>query len=97
MDKRTTIVTDYTVDRATLNELGFHSVIQAQLNSQSRENNQAVMDYLKRVVPRMFQVWVSVMDAAIMPIKTRNVTYSGCSISEHVITTLTIDNPAILR
>lgn len=64
--KSTTIVTDYTVDRATLNELGFHSVIQSQLNSQSRENNQAIMDYLKRVVPRMFQNTLSLLSRSII-------------------------------
>lgn len=55
--KSTTIITDFTVDKTTLNEMGFNSVLQVQLNSvQAQESNQAIMDYLKRVVPRMFQV-----------------------------------------
>lgn len=55
--KSTTIITDFTVDKATLNEMGFNSVVQVQLNSaQTQESNHAIMDYLKRVVPRMFQV-----------------------------------------
>ncbi|XP_065217107.1 uncharacterized protein row isoform X2 [Planococcus citri] len=67
VDKRTTIVTDFTVDKATLIELGFHSVLQVQLNAvHSKDNNQAVMDYLKKVVPRMFQNTLSLLSRSII-------------------------------
>ena len=53
------IVTDYSVDRETLIKLGYKTVVQCSLSQaqgQRPENtNQQMMDYLKKVVPKMFQ------------------------------------------
>ena len=53
------IVTDYSVDKETLLRLGFRNVCQCSLSqagSQRPENtNQQIMEYLKKVVPKMFQ------------------------------------------
>jgi len=50
--------TDYSVDKETLTKLGYKNVSQCSLSqaqSQSKETNQQIMEYLKRVVPKMFQ------------------------------------------
>jgi len=53
------IMTDYSVDKETLLRLGFRNVSQCSLSqagSQRPENtNQQIMEYLKKVVPKMFQ------------------------------------------
>jgi len=53
------IVTDYSVDRETLSRMGFKNVAQCTLNAaqtqRSDTTNQQIMDYLKKVVPKMFQ------------------------------------------
>jgi hypothetical protein len=55
------IYTDYSVDRETLTQLGFKNVVQCSLqninnpSSQPANTNIQVMDYLKKVVPKMFQ------------------------------------------
>ena len=57
--KSSKIVTDYSVDRETLVKLGYKAVVQCSLSQdqgQKPENtNQQMMDYLKKVVPKMFQ------------------------------------------
>jgi len=57
--KSSKIVTDYSVDRETLVKLGYKTVVQCSLSQaqgQKPENtNQQMMDYLKKVVPKMFQ------------------------------------------
>lgn len=54
MNKDSTIVTDFTVNKAALNAMGFHTVLQA--TSDVRYSNHNIMEYLRRIVPRMFQV-----------------------------------------
>jgi len=53
------VVTDYSVDRETLVRLGYKAVTQCSLNQQTGQRpentNQQIMDYLKKVVPKMFQ------------------------------------------
>jgi len=59
INKNSKIVTDYSVDRETLSRLGFKNVSQCTLNAaqtqRSDTTNQQIMDYLKKVVPKMFQ------------------------------------------
>ena len=59
VQSNTKIITDYSVDKETLLRLGYKNVSQCSLN-QAREShfnqtNQQIMEYLKRVVPKMFQ------------------------------------------
>jgi len=55
------IFTDYSVDKETLTQLGYKNVVQCSLqninnpSSQPLNTNIQVMDYLKKVVPKMFQ------------------------------------------
>jgi len=59
INKNSKIVTDYSVDKETLSRLGFKNVSQCTLNAaqtqRSDTTNQQIMDYLKKVVPKMFQ------------------------------------------
>lgn len=65
-----TIVTDYTVDRGTLMSMGFKQVIQTTLpdppTSSSKMSNQNIMEYLRRIVPRMFQNTLSLLSRQII-------------------------------
>lgn len=58
--KDSIILTDFTVDKGTLLQMGYQSVYQVSLSEQQNANhkysNFSVMDYLRRIVPRMFQV-----------------------------------------
>jgi len=48
------ILTDFTVDRATLQDLGFYYIVQKTLStvtSDDRLNNRTIMEYLRRTVP----------------------------------------------
>lgn len=58
--KDSIILTDFTVDKSTLHNMGFSSVYQVSISEaptpQNKYSNQNVMDYLRRIVPRMFQV-----------------------------------------
>jgi hypothetical protein len=60
VDKDSIILTDFTVDKGTLHNMGFSSVYQVSISDaptpQNKYSNQNVMDYLRRIVPRMFQV-----------------------------------------
>jgi len=60
VDKDSIILTDFTVDKGTLHNMGFSSVYQVSIGDaptpQNKYSNQNVMDYLRRIVPRMFQV-----------------------------------------
>ena len=61
------ILTDFTVDRPTLHELGFERVLQktlASLSADDRLNNRTVMDYLRRIVPKVFQNTLSLLSTA---------------------------------
>lgn len=42
------------MNKAALNSMGFHTVY--QVTSDVKYSNQNVMEYLRRIVPRMFQV-----------------------------------------
>jgi len=51
------ILTDNTVDRTVLEELGFHHIIQKRLDSVSVDDGQSnlkIVDYLRQVVPKVF-------------------------------------------
>ena len=52
------IITDFSVDKETLIRLGYKKVHQCSLNqaqNKAENTNQQIMEYLKRVVPKMFQ------------------------------------------
>ncbi|CAH2011012.1 unnamed protein product [Acanthoscelides obtectus] len=58
------LVADLTVDKQTLHNMGFQNVVQ---NSSSEYgNNRAIMDYLRRIVPRMFQNTLSLLSRQII-------------------------------
>lgn len=61
-----TIVTDFTVERQTLEELGFSNVVQKNLNAgkDDKVSNRHIMDYLRNVVPKVFQNTLSLLSAA---------------------------------
>eukprot|EP00095_Tigriopus_kingsejongensis_P004720 maker-scaffold931_size79642-snap-gene-0.11 protein:Tk04720 transcript:maker-scaffold931_size79642-snap-gene-0.11-mRNA-1 annotation:"pogo transposable element with znf domain" len=50
------IITDFSIDKERLRAMGFHKVTQNSAGtSRKSENNVQVMEYLKKVVPKMFQ------------------------------------------
>ena len=54
------IITDFSVDKETLGKMGYKKVHQCSLSQAQNpggraETNQQIMEYLKRVVPKMFQ------------------------------------------
>ncbi|XP_035744018.1 uncharacterized protein LOC118451481 isoform X2 [Vespa mandarinia] len=58
------IMTDFTVDKSTLQELGFANVTQSAFCDQNPRNfmsNYHVMEYLRKIVPRMFQNTLSLL------------------------------------
>lgn len=58
------ILTDFTVDRATLQDLGFYYIVQKTLStvtSDDRLNNRTIMEYLRRTVPKVFQNTLSLL------------------------------------
>ncbi|KAK5645646.1 hypothetical protein RI129_004110 [Pyrocoelia pectoralis] len=59
------IVTDLTVDKGTLNSIGFSNV-QQSTSSDITQNNHTIMDYLRRIVPRMFQNTLSLLSRQII-------------------------------
>ncbi|XP_013100238.1 uncharacterized protein LOC106082337 [Stomoxys calcitrans] len=60
--KDSTICIDLTVDKMTLYSMGFKNVVQAAATDNSaKHTNSAVMDYLRRIVPRMFQNTLSLL------------------------------------
>lgn len=64
VDTDSTIMTDFTVDKMTLQEMGFHHVTQSGLSDQSSRNfmsNYHIMEYLRKIVPRMFQNTLSLL------------------------------------
>lgn len=60
-----TILTDLTVDKATLRSMGFNNVIQ-NTGGDFFQSNKYIMDYLRRVVPRMFQNTLSLLSRQII-------------------------------
>ncbi|XP_011310606.1 uncharacterized protein [Fopius arisanus] len=64
VDKDSKILTDFTVDKGILHELGFNQVIQVAYNNQTsrhQNSNYQVMEYLRKIVPRMFQNTLSLL------------------------------------
>ncbi|XP_017788953.1 PREDICTED: uncharacterized protein LOC108571427 [Habropoda laboriosa] len=58
------IMTDFTVDKSTLEEMGFNHVTQSAFSDQSPRNftsNYHIMEYLRKIVPRMFQNTLSLL------------------------------------
>lgn len=67
VNQKAIIMTDFTVDRTALEELGFRHVVQKNLNTVSAEdrlNNRTVMDYLRKTVPKVFQNTLSLLSTA---------------------------------
>ncbi|XP_026293771.1 uncharacterized protein LOC113217881 isoform X3 [Frankliniella occidentalis] len=65
------ILTDFTVDKGTLLDMGFKQVHQSTIpeppsSSSNRLSNQNVMEYLRRIVPRMFQNTLSLLSRQII-------------------------------
>nr|CAH7747016.1 unnamed protein product [Callosobruchus chinensis] len=58
------LVADLTVDKQTLHNMGFQHVVQG--TSSEYGNNRAIMDYLRRIVPRMFQNTLSLLSRQII-------------------------------
>ena len=61
------ILTDFTVERTALEELGFRNVVQKNLNTTSAEDrlsNRNVMSYLRKTVPKVFQNTLSVLSTS---------------------------------
>lgn len=57
-----TIITDLTTDKDTLQTLGFKNVVQcATTDTAAKHTNATLMDYLRRIVPRMFQNTLSLL------------------------------------
>ena len=54
------IIADFSIDRERLIQMGYNNVFQCSATTPSSKkaenNNSYIMEYLKRVVPRMFQV-----------------------------------------
>lgn len=62
-----TILTDLTVDKGTLVSMGFKNVQQTSSHSeQSGTTNANIMEYLRRIVPRMFQNTLSLLSRQII-------------------------------
>ncbi|XP_039311217.1 uncharacterized protein LOC105200390 isoform X2 [Solenopsis invicta] len=58
------IMTDFTVDKSTLHDMGYNHVMQSAFAEQSSRNfmsNYHIMEYLRKIVPRMFQNTLSLL------------------------------------
>lgn len=67
VDKESIILTDLTVDKGTLNSMGYKTVVQVPAAEQTSKNSNAnIMDYLRRIVPRMFQNTLSLLSRQII-------------------------------
>lgn len=65
--KDSIILTDLTVDKGTLNNMGYKSVQQVSPSDANNKNSNAnIMDYLRRIVPRMFQNTLSLLSRQII-------------------------------
>ncbi|KAK3927832.1 Pogo transposable element with ZNF domain [Frankliniella fusca] len=64
------ILTDFTVDKGTLADMGFNNVHQSTIpdppSPTNTMSNQNVMEYLRRIVPRMFQNTLSLLSRQII-------------------------------
>ncbi|XP_063976643.1 uncharacterized protein LOC135162291 [Diachasmimorpha longicaudata] len=64
VDRESKILTDFTVDKGILHDLGFNQVVQVAYNNQTsrhQNSNYQVMEYLRKIVPRMFQNTLSLL------------------------------------
>lgn len=68
VSKESTILTDLTVDKNVLHTMGFKSIVQVSPQDQNRggNSNANIMDYLRRIVPRMFQNTLSLLSRQII-------------------------------
>ncbi|XP_050086061.1 uncharacterized protein LOC126571527 [Anopheles aquasalis] len=65
--KESLIVTDLTVDKGTLNGMGYRHVLQTPTSEAAFKNSNAnVMNYLRSIVPRMFQSTLSLLSRQII-------------------------------
>lgn len=65
--KDSVILTDLTVDKGTLNNMGYKIVQQVSPSeANSKHSNANIMDYLRRIVPRMFQNTLSLLSRQII-------------------------------
>lgn len=58
------IMTDFTVDKGTLHDMGYNHVVQSAFSEQTSRNlmsNYHIMEYLRKIVPRMFQNTLSLL------------------------------------
>lgn len=63
--KESTILTDLTVDKGTLHVMGYKYVNQS-VSADGKYSNSNIMDYLRTVVPRMFQNTLSLLSRQII-------------------------------
>lgn len=68
VNRESTILTDLTVDKNVLHAMGFKNIVQVSPNDQARatNSNAQIMDYLRRIVPRMFQNTLSLLSRQII-------------------------------
>ncbi|KFB43745.1 AGAP001141-PB-like protein [Anopheles sinensis] len=65
--KDSIILTDLTVDKGTLNSMGYKTVQQVPpAEANGKNSNANIMDYLRRIVPRMFQNTLSLLSRQII-------------------------------
>lgn len=67
--KDSKILTDFTIDKSTLLEMGFHNVSQSAFSEQNPRNansNYQIMEYLRKIVPRMFQNTLSLLSRSMI-------------------------------
>lgn len=62
------VLTDLTVDKGTLVSMGFKNVHQSSSHGDQagRNSNANIMEYLRRIVPRMFQNTLSLLSRQII-------------------------------
>lgn len=66
VQKDSQILTDLTVDKGTLHTMGYKNVLQATSDGKGKNCNANIMDYLRRIVPRMFQNTLSLLSRQII-------------------------------
>lgn len=68
VSRESTILTDLTVDKNVLHQMGFKNIVQVSPQDQTRSgnSNSNIMDYLRRIVPRMFQNTLSLLSRQII-------------------------------
>lgn len=68
VSRDSTILTDLTVDKNVLHQMGFKNIVQVSPQDQARatNSNANIMDYLRRIVPRMFQNTLSLLSRQII-------------------------------